>query len=141
MASAPKLDWGLNFLQNWSAPIAFVGRLGLAYIFLVDGVEAIAHAPDVAAYMQANGVNANLLPLVVVTELGGGLMVVAGFGARWAAIALAGFCVLTAALFHANGDDAGEIIHFQKDLAIAGGFLLLAAFGPGAWSIDAWRSR
>ena len=141
MANATKLDWRLNFLQHWSAPIAFVGRLGLAYIFIVDGAGAIAHAAGVGAYMQANGVNASLLPLVIAAEIGGGLMIAAGFATRLAAIALAGFCVLTAALFHANGDDAGEVIHFQKDLAIAGGFLVLAAFGPGAWSLDAWRGK
>ena len=141
MANAPKLDWRGDFLQNWSAPIALAGRLGLAYIFLVDGAGAISHAADVAAYMAANGVNGGLLPLVIVTEIGGGLMVLAGFLTRWAAIALAGFCILTAALFHTGSDDIGEAIHFQKDLAIAGGLLVLAAFGPGAWSLDAWRGR
>lgn len=141
MANAAKLDWRLDFLQNWSAPIALVGRLGLATIFLVDGWGAINHAADVAAYMRANGVNGGLLPLVILTEIGGGLMVLAGFLTRWAAIALAGFCILTAALFHTGSDDIGEAIHFQKDLAMAGGFLVLAAFGPGAWSLDAWRVR
>ena len=74
-----------------------------------------------------------LLPLVILTELGGGLLVLAGFKTRWAAVALAGFCLLTAVIFHLA---SGETIEFQKNVAMAGGFLLLAVFGPGAWSID-----
>ena len=49
--------------------------------------------------------------------------------------------MLTAALFHANGADPEQVINFHKNLAIGGGFLLLAAFGPGAWSLDAWRAQ
>jgi putative oxidoreductase len=140
MATLPKFDWSLDFLSNWSAPIALLARLGMAYVFLVEGYDKIAYAADVASYMEANGVSAKLLPLAAAIELGGGLMVVAGLCARWAAIALAGFCVLAAVFFHASADP-DQVIHFQKDLAIGGGFLLLAAFGPGAWSLDAWLAR
>jgi putative oxidoreductase len=128
-------------MQRWSAPLALLGRLLLAYIFLKDGVEDLTHYAEVASYMREGGVSPLLLPLVIVTVLGGGLMVAAGFMARWGAAALAGFCVATAFLFHFAGADAGEAIQFQKDLAIAGGFLILAAFGPGDWSLDAWRAR
>ena len=112
-----------------------------AAIFVAEGVLDIPNYADVAGYMQAGGVSPRLLPLVILTELGGGLMVLTGFFARWAAIALAGFCLLTALLFHLNWADFNESIQFQKDIAIAGGFLMLAAFGPGAWSIDAWLAR
>jgi putative oxidoreductase len=140
MAGIPKLDWNLNFLESWSAPIALCGRLGLAYVFVVDGWQGIVNYAGVASYMLNNGVSPRLLPLVIVTEFGGGLLVAVGLWARWAGLALAGFCVLTAVLFHANGGDVDQVIHFQKDLAIAGGFLMLAAFGPGGWSVDAWRA-
>lgn len=141
MAKVSKLDWNLSFVEAWSAPIVLVGRLGLAYIFVADGWVGVVNYGDVASYMQANGVSPKLLPLVILAELGGGLLVAAGLLTRWAGFALAGFCVLTAALFHASSGDANEVIHFQKDLAIAGGFLTLAAFGPGGWSLDAWRAR
>jgi putative oxidoreductase len=137
----PRFDWSLAFLANGSAPIAFLGRLGMSYVFILDGYGAIANAPGVAAYMEANGVSGKLLPLVIATELGGGLMVALGLGARWAAIALAGFCGLTAALFHANAADPEQVINFQKNCAMGGGFLLLATFGPGAWSLDAWLAK
>src|SRR5271156_2484113 len=119
MANAPGLDWDLGFLRNWSAQIAFVGRLGLAFVFVVDGWQAIANFADVGDYMQANGVSARLLPLVIATELGGGLMVVAGFASRWAAIALTGFCLLTALFFHRDSSDAEQVINFQKNVALA----------------------
>jgi putative oxidoreductase len=79
------------------------------------------------------------LPLVILTELGGGLLVAVGLLTRWAAIALAGFCVLTALYFHMSPEEA---VHFYKNFAIAGGFLVLAGLGPGGWSLDAWlRAR
>ena len=83
--------------------------------------------------MREHSVAPALLPLVILTEFGGGLLVLAGFKTRWAAIAIAGFCLLTALIFHLP---SGETIEFQKNVAMAGGFLVLAVFGPGAWSID-----
>ena len=79
-----------------------------------------------------------LLPLVILTDLGGGLLVLFGWKTRWAAIALSGYCLLTALFFHFGAD---QTIHFQKNIAMAGGFLMLALFGPGAWSLRAWRAR
>lgn len=75
---------------------------------------------------------------MILTELGGGLLILFGLKTRWAAIALAGFCLLTALFFHLAAD---ETIMFQKNVAMAGGFLVLATFGPSAWSIDGRLGR
>ena len=83
----------------------------LAYIFIVEGVGKIAGYAGVAGYMQAHGVDGRLLPLVILTELGGGLLVLFGWKTRWAAIALFGFCLLTALFFHTGADQA---IQLQK---------------------------
>ena len=88
--------------------------------------------------MRDNGVDARLLPLVILTEFGGGLLVLVGLKTRWAAIALCGFCLLTALLILIRADQMTDV---QKNVAMAGGFLTLATFGPGAWSLDAWRGR
>jgi putative oxidoreductase len=141
MARLTKFDWGLNFLTQFSPAVALAGRLAMAYVFIVEGHDKIVDMAGTAAFMQSNGVDPRLLPLVIATELSGGLLVVVGLGARWAAIALAGFCGLTAVLFHGDASDADQVINFQKNIAIGGGLLLLAAFGPGAWSLDAWRDR
>ncbi|RFB81442.1 DoxX family protein [Methylovirgula sp. 4M-Z18] len=128
-----------SLLQHVSAPLTFIARALMAGMFIHEGYGKITDYSDTIDYMQSFGVNGHLLPLVIVTELGGGLMILLGFGTRLAAIALAGFSLLAAAFFHTNFADAMEAIHFQKDVTIAGGFLILALAGPGAWSIDAWR--
>jgi putative oxidoreductase len=125
-------------MQKLKDFVALVGRLLLAWIFVMEGWTKIGAWNDTIGYMQAFGVSGYLLPLVILTELGGGLCVAAGFLTRLAAIALAGFCLLTALIFHRNFGDMNEVVSFNKDLALAGGFLILAAFGAGGWSVDAW---
>jgi putative oxidoreductase len=137
-AGEPTFDGDLNFLSRWAGPLGLLARAMLAYIFLVEGVGKIGGYAGVAGYMQAHGVDGRLLPLVILTELGGGLLVLLGLKTRWAAIALLGFCLLTALFFHTGADQA---IQLQKNIAMAGGFLALALLGPGAWSLDAWRAR
>lgn len=132
------LTKGIVGLIDDLQPVAMLAaRLCLAWIFIVEGLEKIGSYQAVGAYMEANGVRAELLPLVIVTELGGGLMVACGFFTRFAAIALAGFCLLTAIFFHAHFDDASQTIEFNKNIAIAGGFIGLVAVGGGRFSLDA----
>ena len=132
-------DADLNFVVRWAGPLGLLARAMLAYIFIVEGVGKIVGYAGVAGYMQARGVDGRLLPLVILTELGGGLLVLFGLKTRWAAIALFGFCLLTALFFHMSSD---QVIELQKNVAMAGGFLALALLGPGPWSLDAaWRGR
>ena len=133
-----RLDWGLAFLQSLSGPLLLLARAMLAYIFVVEGYGKIMSYGGVAGYMQQHGVAPALLPLVILTELGGGLLVFFGLMTRWAAIALFGFCLLTALFFHMGADQQVQLL---KNIAMAGGFLALATAGPGPWSIDAWRGR
>jgi putative oxidoreductase len=137
-ADGRTFDADLAFLSRFSGPLILVARAMLAYIFVVSGLTYIGQYAGVVDYMQSNGVDGRLLPLVILTELGGGLLVLFGLKTRWAAIALFGFCLLTAFLFHLGAD---QTIHFRKNIAMAGGFLTLATLGPGAWSLDAWRGR
>lgn len=123
------------------SPLLLVARAMLALIFILEGSGKISAYSDVSAYMSDFGVSPQLLPLVIVTELGGGLLVLLGVATRTAAFALTGFCLLTAILFHRNGD-VDQQIEFQKNVAIAGGFLLLVVCGPGGWSIERlWRQQ
>jgi putative oxidoreductase len=131
-------DWDLAFLTRFVGPLMLLARAMLAYIFVVSGLTYIGQYAGVVDYMQSNGVDGRLLPLVILTELGGGLLVLFGLKTRWAAIALCGFCLLTAVLIHLR---ANEMIEVQKNVAIAGGYLMLAVFGPGPWSVDGWRGR
>jgi putative oxidoreductase len=92
--------------------------------------------------MEAVGVPGGLLPLVIALELGGGLAILGGAFTRWIALALAAFSLVSAALFHADFGDAAQAINFWKNVAMAGGFLMLAAHGAGSYSLDqAWSRR
>ena len=89
-----------------------------------------------AAYMEQHGIPGALMPLVILTELGGGLCILTGLFTRYVAIALVGFCLLTGYFFHYQPGDQMQMINFMKNLTIAGGFLLLAGAGPGAFALD-----
>ena len=115
--------------------LTLLGRLLMAYLFIVEGYGKIGGYASVQGYMAQAGVPSVLLPLVILVELGGGVAIVLGLFTRPIAIALAAFCVLTALIFHHG---ASEAIGLQKDLCIAGGFLILASRGGGAWALDRW---
>jgi putative oxidoreductase len=114
-----------------------LARLLLAYIFLVEGFGKLAAYSATQRYMEERGIRGSLLPSVIMTELGAGALVSIGLLTRLASLALAGFCILTALLFHADWADAEQAINFNKNIAMAGGFLVLVAAGAGAWSLDA----
>jgi len=121
--------------------IDLLARLLLSQIFILAGISKITGFAGTQAYMDSMGVPGMLLPLVILLELGGGLAVLIGFQTRLVAVALAGFSIVAGAIFHSNFADQMQMILFMKNLAMAGGFLLLANAGAGAWSVDAKRSR
>lgn len=124
----------------FSNAVALAGRLLLAAIFIQEGWGKIGGYEGAVTYMARAGVPGALLPIVIAVELLGGLLIAIGWQTRLAAIGLAAFSILAALLFHMNFGDRNQEIHFMKNLAIAGGFLVLAAGGPGAWSIDEQRT-
>jgi len=115
-----------------------IGRVLLSIIFIQAGWNKIFGYAGTAQHMEAAGVPGMLLPLVILVELGGGLLILLGLFTRWAALALAGFCVLAGWFFH-NPGDPGQMISFLKNLTIAGGLLVLAGSGPGACAVDSRR--
>jgi len=115
---------------------ASVGRVLLALIFVFSGYSKIGGYAGTQAFMESAGVPGMLLPLVILTELGGGILLIIGWQARIAAFALAGFCLLTALVFHTNFADYVQYLFFMKNLAIAGGLLALVAHGAGPLSLD-----
>lgn len=112
------------------------GRFLLGLLFLLSGVGKLGAYAATGAYMSAFGVPSALLPVVIATEVFGALAIILGWKARVAGFLLAGFCLLTATIFHHNLADQTQLIHFFKDLAIAGGFLLLVVNGAGSLSLD-----
>lgn len=114
-----------------------IGRILLGHIFLLAGISKISGYAATAGWMEAMGVPGGLLPAVIALEIGGGLALILGFQARIAALGLAGFCIVSAMIFHADLSDQMQSILFMKNFAMAGGLLYVAALGAGAWSIDA----
>lgn len=122
---------------------ALLGRILLATLFLLSGFMKIPGFEATAGMMASKGLPMPqvLLAITIVVEMGGGLMIIAGFKARWAALGLFLWLIPVTLVFHRFwGIDAaqaqGQMTHFLKNLSIMGGMALLFAFGPGAYSID-----
>ncbi|KQN57941.1 DoxX family membrane protein [Erwinia sp. E602] len=113
-----------------------VARILMPVLFIVAGWGKITGYAGTQQYMEAMGVPGFFLPLTILLEFGGGLAILFGFFTRTTALITAVFTVLTALLFHANFAEGANSIMFMKNFSIAGGFLLLAITGPGAYSID-----
>ena len=128
-------------MKNFNNVAELLGRALISGIFIMAGASKIAGYAGTVAYMESQGVAGALLPLVIATELGGGLLVLLGLWTRAAAFAVGGFSALSALLFHANFADQMQSILFMKDFAMAGGYLFLVVHGAGPLSLDAWRVR
>ncbi len=121
--------------------LSLAGRILLSLIFILSGWSKIGGYEATQGYMASMGVPGQLLPLVILLELAGGLAIAFGVFTRWTALALAAFSVVSALIFHNQLGDQAQFINFFKNLAMAGGFLILAANGPGALSLDTWLAR
>ena len=131
----------MNSLQN---PLALIGRILIAWLFIPAGWGKLgAGFAGTAGYIASKGLP---MPeagaaLAIVVELGAGLMVLVGFKTRWAALALALFTLASAIFFHnfwavPEAQKMVQTLMFNKNIAITGGLLSLAAFGAGAFSLD-----
>jgi len=124
----------MNIINQFSAPL---GRAFLAFIFIMAGINKLgAGYTGTQAYMESMGVPGMLLPLVIALELLGGIAILIGFQTKIIAFLLAGFCLLSGIIFHSDFSNQMQMILFMKNVAIAGGFLLLVANGAGNLSVD-----
>jgi putative oxidoreductase len=121
--------------------LPLLGRLLLALIFIMSGVSKVFAPGPTQAYIASAGLPLPLLGYVValVVEIGGGVLLLIGYRTREAALALALFSVAAALGFHNNFADQNQMIHFLKNLALAGGLLQVVAFGAGSLSLDGRR--
>jgi|SRR5580698_7327802 putative oxidoreductase len=112
------------------------GRLLMAAIFVISGCAKVGSYEATASLMATHGLPSQLLPVVILTELGGGIALILGWKVRWVAVALAGYCILSALAFHLDLNNQDQAFNFLKNLAMAGGFLQLYAFGSGRFALD-----
>jgi putative oxidoreductase len=124
--------------MNASRYFPFAGRLLIGLPFAMSGFGKLTAAGPTRQMITSAGLPFPLLALAVaiVVELGGGLALIAGFRTRFVAAALAVFSIAAALSFHTNFADQNQVIHFLKNVMIAGGLLQIVAFGAGAFSVD-----
>jgi putative oxidoreductase len=122
---------------------AAFGRLMIAILFLLSGLGKIAAPAMTQAYIASTGLPLPIAGylIAVVAEVGGGLLLAIGYRTTFVAVGMAVFTLATAVFFHNNFADQNQMIHFLKNVAIAGGLLQVAAFGAGSISIDGLRIR
>jgi putative oxidoreductase len=122
---------------------ALVGRILLAVIFVISGFNKIMGFGGTTGYISSKGLPLPevLAIITILIELGGGLAIVFGLKTRWAALAMIVFLIVITPIFHnfwavAAEQRMGQLINFQKNIAILGGMIVLYAFGPGRYSVD-----
>ncbi|MBB4506994.1 putative oxidoreductase [Rhizobium leguminosarum] len=116
--------------------ILLLGRLLLSLTFLHEGWTLAADMTATFDIFAKLGLSAPVALATIALQIGAGLSIATGFLSRLGALALALFCLATAFLFHTNFASQNELLHFEKDLAIAGGMFVLSASGAGSISID-----
>lgn len=123
--------------------LPFAGRLLIGLPFAMSGLGKLAAFGPTTTMIAAAGLPVPPLAWIVAValELGGGLLLIAGYQARLVALALAVFSVVAGVAFHNNFADQNQMIHFLKNVMMAGGLLQIAAFGAGALSLDNRLSR
>lgn len=127
-----------------------IARVLMSILYITSGWGKITGYAGTAGYMAAMGVPTWLLPLVILTELGGGLLILVGYQTRVVAFLLAGFTLLAGYFFHYRGmtGQAGQEmmdlmnwLMFMKNITIAGGFFALVGAGAGSISVDGKRGK
>ncbi len=121
-----------------ASALLFAGRALLSAMFILAGFGKLTAISGTAQWFGAIGLPFPTVVTVLVglLELVGGLAILVGFHSRIAALALAAFTVEATLIAHTDFADMNQFLFIQKNLAITGGFLILAAFGPGAWAIN-----
>jgi putative oxidoreductase len=128
--------------SNNQALLATVGRILIAVIFVISGFGKISAPEATQGYIASVGMPAPLLAYIgaVIVELGGGILLILGYRARLVAAIMAIFTVVAALYFHHAFGDQNQMVHFLKNISMAGGLLQVVAFGAGAFSLDNRRS-
>jgi putative oxidoreductase len=123
--------------------LPLLGRVLIGAPFIMSGLGKLAAHQGTVGYISSVGLPVPELGWIIamLVELAGGLLLIAGYRAQLVALVLALFALATAVFFHRNFADQNQMIHFLKNVMLAGGLLQIVYFGAGPMSIDASRNR
>ena len=116
--------------------VELLGRVFLSALFLIEGVGKLFTQEQVIMYMEDYGVPGIFFFPAVVLEILFPLLLIVGYKTRLAALVMALFTLTVAIIFHTDFSDGMQLIFFLKDLAIAGGFMIIIAYGSNKFSLD-----
>ena len=116
--------------------VEFIGRLLLSALFLIEGFGKISMQENVITYMEDYGVPGVLFVPAIVLEILFPLLLIVGYKTKWSASIMALFTFAVAIIFHTDFNEGMQMVFFLKDIAIAGGFMIIVAYGPSKISLD-----
>ncbi len=116
--------------------VEFIGRILLSALFLIEGIGKISMQEDVIMYMADYGVPEILFIPAIILEILFPLLLIIGYKTKLSALIMALFTLTVAIIFHTNFSEEMQVIFFLKDIAIAGGFMIITVYGPGKISLD-----
>ena len=116
--------------------IEVLGRIFLSAIFLINGIEKIFYYEETIQYMENFNVPGNLIIPAIIVEILFPILLIIGYQTRFSALILSLFTLTLAVIFHTDFSDQIQLISFLKNIAIAGGFLIIFVRGSGKYSID-----
>ena len=116
--------------------VELIGRILLSALFLIEGIGKISMQEDVMMYMENYGIPGILFIPAVILEILFPLLLIVGYKTKWAASIMALFTFTVAIIFHTNFNEGMQMIFFLKDIAIAGGFLMIFVYGANKISLD-----
>jgi len=116
--------------------VEFFGRVFLSALFLIEGLGKISMKENVIMYMEEHGVSEILFVPAIILEILFPLLLIAGYRTKWVASVMALFTFTVAIIFHTDFSEGMQMMLFLKDIAIAGGFMIIIAYGPSKISLD-----
>ena len=116
--------------------VELIGRILLSALFLIEGIGKISMQEDVMMYMENYGIPGILFIPTVILEILFPLLLIVGYKTKLAAFVMALFTFTVAIIFHTDFSKGMEMVFFLKDLAIAGGFLMIFVYGANKISLD-----
>ena len=116
--------------------VEILGRILLSAIFIINGIGKIFNYEGTIQYMENFDVPSYLIIPAITVEILFPILLIIGYYTKFSALVLSLFTLVLAVIFHTDFSNQMQLMSFLKNIAIAGGFLIIFVYGPGKYSID-----